>query len=75
MALPSKMNVMVVYNRDHHTAGIEFTMEHMLERWYNDKLFNIKPDKAQTLLIEILEGSKVPPNYVSQVKKAFPKAK
>ena len=71
MALPSKMNVLVTYRACALRYGVEVTLDRMLEKWFNDKLYDMTPQQAQSLLIEVLKDSKVAPNYISQVKKAF----
>ena len=65
------MNVLVTYNKAQARYGVEVTLDRMLEKWFNDKLYDMTPQQAQSLLIEVLEDSKVAPNYISQVKKAF----
>ena len=65
------MNVVVTHRAYASRYGVEVTLDRMLEKWFNDKLFDMTPQQAQSLLIEVLEDSKVAPNYISQVKKAF----
>jgi len=46
-------------------------VDHVLEKWYNDKLYATTPQQAKSLLIKVLEDSKVPPNYIEEVKKSW----
>ena len=74
MADPNQMNVRQVYNKSRSTQPpIDFTLEEMLKSWYNTDLFKLTPEKAQSVLIEVLQSSAVDANHVSLVKNDFAK--
>ena len=67
------MNVKLVYNKNRFTKDVNFTLEEMLKAWYNNRLFQLSPEKAQSVLIEVLQSSAVADNHVSLVKSDFTK--
>ena len=73
MASPSQMDVKLVFNKYHFSHPANFTLEEMLARWYNNKLFELTPERAQSVLIEVLRDSAVADVHISLVKKDFAK--
>merc|ERR1719433_993044 len=59
MSDPNKMNTKMVYNKYRHTHGLDFTLDQMLDSWYNNVLFNQTPKQAQNLLTRVLGESSV----------------
>ena len=73
MASPSRMDVKLVFNKYHLSHPANFTLEEMLAGWYNNKLFELTPEKAQSVLIKVLQDSAVADVHVSLVKNDFAK--
>ena len=72
MANHRNMDVKTVYNEERTKGKVEFTMDHMLEKWYKDKLFAMTPKDSQQRLIDVLKDSRVPLMNVEQIKRGFP---
>ena len=73
MASPSQMDVKLVFNKYHFSHPANFTLEEMLARWYNNKLFELTPERAQSVVIEVLQKSAVADVHISLVKNDFAK--
>ena len=65
------MNVNPVYNDSHDKEeNIVLTMERMLDRWYEMKVYSLSPSEARDKLLEILSESHCSPFVVDEMRKA-----
>ena len=69
-ALAAKMNVLRIYNENCNLVDLVETFERILQKWFNQELFNCSPFEAKESLLEVLtaERSGIEERFISTIR-------
>ena len=68
-AMATRMDVLRVYQENVNKNDLVETFELMLEKWFNEELFETSSSEAQAKLVSILSDSRSPKKVVAHIKK------
>ena len=61
------MGVRRIYNENCHKVNLVATFERMLEKWFDQSLFNFEPSEAKDELVKVLKDSWCEERFVTGI--------
>ena len=67
--MASKMGVRRIYNENCHKVNLVETFERMLEEWFNQNLFDLRPSEAKDELVKVMTDARCSERIISGIQR------
>ena len=67
--MATKMGVRRIYNENCHKVNLVETFGRMLEEWFNQKLFDLRPSEAKDELVKVMTDARCSERIISGIQR------